>query len=78
MKSTPRTPSIRISPRAHELLRQLAEEEQRSMQAVLDRALERYRQERFLLAANADFAALKQDAKSWKQELANRKLWERT
>ena len=78
MKSTPRTPNVRISPRAHELLRQLADEEQRSMQSVLDRALERYRRERFLRAANADFAALKRDAKAWKQELRDRALWEQT
>jgi len=37
------------------------------MQSVLDRALERYRRERFLRAAYADFTALKQDAKSWQQ-----------
>jgi hypothetical protein len=78
MKSTPRTPNVRISPRAHELLRQLADEEQLSMQSVLDRALEQYRRERFLRAANADFAALKRDAKAWKQELRDRALWEQT
>jgi hypothetical protein len=60
------------------VLRQLAEEEQRSMQSVLGRALERYRIERFLRAANADFAAFKKDAKSRKQELRERELWEQT
>jgi hypothetical protein len=78
MKSATRTPNVRISPRAHELLRQLAEEEQRSMQSVLDRALERYRRERFLRAANADFAALKRNTKAWKQEVRERELWEQT
>jgi predicted transcriptional regulator len=78
MKSATRTANIRISPRAHEMLRQLAEEEQRSMQSVLDQALERYRRERFLRAANADFASLKDDAKAWKQELGERELWEQT
>ena len=78
MKFATRTPNVRISPRAHELLRQLAEEEQRSMQSVLDRALERYRRERFLRAANADFAALKRNTKAWKQEVRERELWEQT
>jgi len=78
VKFATRTPNVRISPRAHELLRQLAEEEQRSMQSVLDRALERYRRERFLRAANADFAALKGNAKAWKQVLGERELWEQT
>lgn len=78
MKSPTRTPNVRISPQAHELLRQLAEEEQQSMQSVLDRAIERYRRDRFLRAANADFAALKQDRKAWKQEFGERELWETT
>jgi len=48
------------------------------MQPVLDPALERYRRERFLRAANADFVALKGDAKAWKQELGEREWWEQT
>jgi hypothetical protein len=48
MKSATRTPNVRIIPRAHELPRQLADEERRSMQSVLDRALERYQRDRFL------------------------------
>ena len=50
----------------------------RWIQTVLDDAIERYRRERFLRAANADFAALKADPKSWKQELHDRELWEKT
>ena len=48
------------------------------MQSVLDRALEQDRRQRFLRAANADFSALRQDAKSWKQELREREQWEET
>ena len=48
------------------------------MQAVLDNAIERYRRERFLHAANADFAALKKNPKAWKEELRERGLWEQT
>ena len=78
MKALKRTANVRVSPRAHQLLLQLAEEEQQSMQAVLDRALERYRRERFLRAANADFEALRRDQKAWKEELRERQVWERT
>jgi hypothetical protein len=78
VKYEARTPIVRISPHAHELLRQLAEEESDSMQAVLDRAIERYRRESFLRAANDEYAALKQDAKAWKQELQEREIWEST
>jgi hypothetical protein len=78
MKAINRTPNVRISPGAHKLLRQLAEEEQQSMQVILDKALERYRRENFLHRANADFEALRRDAKAWKEELRERELWERT
>jgi len=78
MKAADRTPNVRISPRAYALLRQMAEEEQRSMQSVLDRALESYRRERFLRAANADFAALRDDPNAWKDEFSEREFWEQT
>ena len=47
------------------------------MQAVLDRVIELYDRERFLRAANADYAALKSDPKAWEKELRERELWER-
>ena len=78
MKVANRAPNVRISLRAHDLLRQIAEEEQQSMQSVLDKALERYRREKFLRAANADFAALRSDSTAWKEELREREVWEQT
>jgi predicted transcriptional regulator len=78
VKPESRTPNVRISPHAYELLRQLAEEEQASMQAVLDRAIERYRRETFLRAANNEFQALKADPRAWKHEVQERQLWEQT
>jgi hypothetical protein len=54
------------------------EEEDDSMQAVLDKAIERYRRERFLRDANADFAALKRNRRAWKKELKERELWGHT
>jgi hypothetical protein len=65
------------SSQAHELLRQLAKDDQRSMQSVVERALERYHAERSLRAANADFPALKQDGKSWEQ-FHDRRLWDQS
>lgn len=74
MHRTP--PNVRVSPQAHALLRSLAEEEQISMQAVLDKALEQYRRARFLRGANADFAALRRREKTWNEELDERALWD--
>jgi hypothetical protein len=78
MRVAKHTPIVRISPRAHDLLRRLAAEQQQSMQAVLDEALERYRRERFLRGANADFEGQRNNPKVWKEELRERKLWEQT
>src|SRR5258708_16034294 len=76
MKSATRTSIVRLSQRAHTVLRQIADEEQQSMQAVLAKAIERYRRERFLHAANADFAALKTEPQPCQEGLIDRELWE--
>jgi len=48
------------------------------MQAVLDAAIERYEREIFLDEANAAYARMKADPKTWKEELAERRLWDVT
>lgn len=78
MKSARRTPNVRISSRAHQLLRQLAKEAGESMQSTLDKAIETYRREEFLRAANRDYADLQRNPKEWKKELHDRALWEQT
>ena len=78
MRPPAQTPNVRISPRTHALLRRLADEADESMQAILEKALERYRGESFLRAANADYAALKGNPKAWKKETRERKRWEQT
>ncbi|HVA34294.1 MAG TPA: hypothetical protein VNG31_09110 [Candidatus Baltobacteraceae bacterium] len=70
--------NVRISQQAHILLRQLADEEDVSMQTLLDRALESYRRDRFLQAANADYAALRERTAAWKEVTDERRLWEST
>ena len=70
--------NVRISQQAHALLRQLADEDAVSMQTVLDRALEAYRRGRFLAAANADYAALRERTMAWKEVADERHLWEST
>ena len=78
MKPASPTPNVRISSHTHALLRQLAQDAGESMQAILDRAVERYRRESFLRAANADLAALRRNPKAWKEELRERQVWEQT
>ena len=78
MKSASHTPNVRLSVRGHALLRQIAEEEQLSVQAVTEKVIESYRRERFLRGANADFAVLKSNPKEWTDELRERELWDHT
>ena len=70
--------NVRISSESRDTLRRLAREEREPMQAILDKAIERYRREKFLRDANADYAALRKNARAWKEELKERELWEQT
>jgi hypothetical protein len=47
------------------------------MQSLLDEAVEQLRRFKFLKQANEAFAALKADPDAWKQEIEERRLWER-
>ncbi len=48
------------------------------MGAVLEKAIERYRREKFLEDANAAYAVLKANPRTWRDEIAERELWENT
>jgi hypothetical protein len=63
--------NVRISESAYHILRQLAELEQTTMQAALDRVLEEHRRKVFLKQANAAFAALKLMRKPGKKNRSN-------
>jgi hypothetical protein len=52
------TTTIRISQEARSLLRELANDEQSSMQGVLERALEQYRRRRFLERVNQAYTLI--------------------
>jgi hypothetical protein len=71
-------PSTRISESTHEALRQLAEASGVSMQALIDRAVEMYRRQRFLEESNRAFEILRANPKKWKSEQAEREAWDAT
>jgi hypothetical protein len=70
--------TVRISPATHAALRALADETDESMTDILDKAIEFYRRQRFLAGLNADFAALRKNQSAWKEEVAERELWDAT
>lgn len=70
--------TVRITPTAHRVLKQLASDAGESMPVVLDQAIEAYRRQKFLEGLANDFAALRDDPEEWQDELDERREWEAT
>ena len=60
------------------MLRLLAKREGKPMQALPDEAIEHYQRDKFLDEVNLAYATLRKDSKAWKQEQAERALWDKT
>jgi hypothetical protein len=68
------TANVRLSRSAHQALRELAKQERTTIQAAAERAIENYRRQRFLEAANRTYAALRNDPDAWRETLAEREV----
>ena len=68
--------TVRINAHTHQILREIAQAEHRSMQAVLEKAVEEYRRRRLLEEANAAYAVLRSDPEAWQEIQAERAEWE--
>ena len=69
---------VRISEKNHNILREIATEENISMQAILERAIELYRRHRFLTEVNKAYAALRRDETAWADMAAEYSEWSAT
>jgi len=72
------TTTIRVSLRTRDLLQELAQTSGRSMQAVLEQALEQYRRQQLLEETNAAYAALRAAPEAWADLQQERLAWEQT
>lgn len=74
------TPStmVRLSEDAYRTVRRLAQEESKSLQALLDDAIREYDRLQFFAKANAAYKALRRDPEAWKEELEERAAWDVT
>lgn len=70
--------TVRIRKETQDILRELANNEGKPMQTILDLAIEGYRRQRFLQEANAAYASLRSNPKAWKAELDERREWDTT
>lgn len=70
--------TVRISESYQKTLRELALCDGKSMQAIVEQAIESYRRQRFLEGLSKDFEKLQNDTKAWQAELQERKEWDIT
>jgi len=70
--------NVRINESTHLVLRALAAEVGESMQTVLDKAIEEYRRHCFWNQVETAASELIKDSAAWKEELAERRIWDAT
>jgi predicted transcriptional regulator len=70
--------TVRISSETSTTLREIAARQGKSLQFVLDEAVEEYRRHCFLQEANQAYLTLRDKSREWKEELGERKQWEAT
>ncbi len=70
--------TIRTSERTHKILQSLSKSLNKSMQTILDQAVEEYRRAVLLDKLNDEYAALRADPDAWKEVLEERRLLEGT
>lgn len=68
--------TVRISKETQQALRELAEQVGEPMQKVLSKAVEVYRRQYLLEKTNAAYTALRADPEAWREEQAERKVWD--
>ena len=70
--------TVRLSKETHQVLRQIALTEGKSIQTILERFVSDYRRRMMLEAGNRANAALRRDPKKCAEEMEERKAWENT
>ena len=63
----PATKTVKMKPRAHAALKEMAAEDGLSITEEVSRLVEEKRRERFLRAANRDYALLREDEDAWQE-----------
>ena len=77
-RSTKQSATVRISEHSHQRLRELAAQGGEPMQAVLDKALEHYRRQKFWEEMRAAYAVIQSDPEAMAAEKEEFALWEVT
>ena len=67
---------VRVDEPTHEILRELSQQYDESMSALISTAVEDLRRKKFMEAANEEYGALRGDANAWAAEQRERKAWD--
>lgn len=70
--------TIKISSTSYNTLQQIAARSGESIEALLDQAIEQYRRQKFLEAANKAYAPLRNNPEEWAIEMEERQAWDVT
>jgi hypothetical protein len=71
-------PTVRISPRAHRMLKEMSARTGMPMQLILDSAIEQERRRQFLTEANQSYEKVKSDVDAWDSLEQERAEWDAT
>jgi succinate dehydrogenase/fumarate reductase flavoprotein subunit len=69
---------LRVTAKTHDSLRAIAKEKGRSMQQVVEQAVEAYRRQMILDETNAAYASLRKDSKAWAEVETEQAAWDAT
>ncbi len=73
------TSTVTIANTSYKILAEISATSGKSIQAVLEQAIEQYRRQQFLEAANQAYIALRNNnSEAWQEELEERSLWDIT
>ena len=70
--------AITINKNTHDVLLRISKQSGDNLQTLLDKAVEQYRRQMFLLQANQAFVTLRKNELLWQDELNERQEWDRT
>ncbi|MCU0546333.1 MAG: hypothetical protein MUE44_29900 [Oscillatoriaceae cyanobacterium Prado104] len=72
------TSTVTIGSTFYKILAELYASSGKSIQAILEQAIEQYRRQLFLEAADRAYIALRNDSEAWQEEVEERSVWDIT
>jgi len=70
--------TVTISNTSYQALTKLSASSGKPIQTILEQAIEQYRRQEFLVAANQAYLTLRDRSEDWQEELEEREAWDIT